>query len=58
MAYIARMEFSDYMLIKAIVLVVLAFVWGLYCGFTDRELNGQPQQPAQRDKAAASVRSE
>ena len=36
------MEHIDYLLLKAAVLVVLAFAWGIYCGATGRELNGKP----------------
>jgi hypothetical protein len=31
------MEFTDWMLIKAGVLVVCAFIYGLWCGFTGRK---------------------
>jgi hypothetical protein len=34
------MEFTDYLLIKAIVLVVLAFAWGVYCGIKGLDLSG------------------
>lgn len=32
------MDFVDYLWLKFGVLVALAFVWGLYCGFTGRPL--------------------
>lgn len=31
-----RVDFSDYLLIKAVVLVVAAFVWNFWCAFTGR----------------------
>jgi hypothetical protein len=33
------MEFTDYMLWKALVLLVIAFVWGIYCGINDLPLD-------------------
>lgn len=39
------MEFTDYMIWKAVVLGVLAFAWGLYRGF-----NGQPLGLEPHDK--------
>jgi hypothetical protein len=30
------MEFTDYLIIKAVVLVVAAFIYGLWVGFTGR----------------------
>ena len=32
------MDFTAYVVIKAVVLIVAAFIWGLYCGFTGRPL--------------------
>lgn len=32
------MEFTDYMLWKAAILVFAAFCWGIYCGLTGRPL--------------------
>jgi hypothetical protein len=32
------MEFTDYMLWKAIAILIAAFAWGVYCGFTGRPL--------------------
>ena len=43
--FIAGMEFTDYMLWKAGAMVLAAFVWGVYCGLTGRELSGEPEQP-------------
>lgn len=56
--YCLRMEFSDYMLWKALALVALAFLWGIYCGWTGRELNGQKPQQAPREEGTAVVRSQ
>jgi hypothetical protein len=36
-----EMEFSEYLLLKAIALVVLAFAWGVYCGIKGLDLNGR-----------------
>lgn len=47
-----EVEFTDYMLIKAIVLIVLAFAWGIYCGIKGLELNGRP--PAEGQSEAGS----
>jgi hypothetical protein len=41
-------DFLDYMLWKAIVLVVLAFVWGIFCGWNGLGLNGRPLQQGRR----------
>lgn len=35
------MEFSDYLLWKAGLMVLAAFVWGVYCGFTGRPMSGR-----------------
>jgi hypothetical protein len=35
-------DYIDFVLIKAGALVFLAFVWGLFCGFTGRQLSGEP----------------
>lgn len=37
------MDYLDYMLAKAAVMIALAFVWGVFCGFTGRNLRGQRQ---------------
>ena len=34
------MDFVGFLWLKFWVLVALAFVWGLYCGFTGRPLGG------------------
>lgn len=39
------MSFTEYLVIKAFVLVLLAFVYGFIQGVT-----GRPLQPARRDK--------
>lgn len=36
MCYFRGMEFSDYLIIKAVVLVVAAFVWNFWRAFTGR----------------------
>ena len=33
---LSGMEFIDYVLIKALVLIVAAFVWNFWCAFTGR----------------------
>jgi hypothetical protein len=38
------MEFTDFLIIKFIVIVAAAFVWGIYCGVT-----GRPLWPEQHD---------
>lgn len=41
------MEISDYMLWKAIIIVIGAFLWGLYCGLTGRSMRlGPPDSQA------------
>jgi hypothetical protein len=35
------MEFTDYLVIKAVVLLVLAFGWGIYCGINGLDLSGR-----------------
>ena len=35
------MEFTDWLIIKFIVLVIAAFIWGIYCGATVRPLDPQ-----------------
>lgn len=43
------MDYLDYMLAKAAVMIVLAFVWGVFCGFTGRNLRGQRQGQSEAD---------
>ena len=50
--YGSPMEFTDYMIWKAIALVAAAVVWGIYCGFTGRSL-----QPGRREADTAEARS-
>lgn len=42
------MEFTDYLLWKAGILIAAAFVWGIYCGVTNRPL-GRVQHDSQTD---------
>ena len=44
----ARMTHIEYVLWKALALVVLAFIWGIYCGVTGRPLGqGRPDSPSE-----------
>jgi hypothetical protein len=46
------MEISEFMIWKALVMVALAFIWGIYCGFTGRPLGREPRDSptdAQKD---------
>ena len=45
------MEFTDYLLWKAGILIAGAFVWGIYCGVTNRPLGR-----AQNDTQAAPMK--
>lgn len=36
------MDYTDYLIVKFIVLVVAAFAWGVYCGITGRPLGPGP----------------
>ena len=36
------MSFTDYMVVKLLVMVFLAFCWGVFCGITGRNLRGEP----------------
>ncbi len=47
------MEFTDYMLWKALAIVAAAFVWGLYCGLTGRPLGRErPDNQAAQDQGS------
>lgn len=50
------MSYIEYMLWKAGILMVLAFLWGLFCGLTGRSMQtGQPYNqvaPTARSKEA------
>ena len=35
------MEYIDYVIWKALAMVVLAFFWGVFCGITGRSLKGE-----------------
>ncbi len=50
------MEFSDFMLWKLLGLVALAFVWGIFCGVNDLELNGQRKQQGPNEAEDAAIR--
>lgn len=41
------MDYIDYIIIKAIVLVIAAFIWGLYCG-----AKGLPLDPSEWEENA------
>jgi hypothetical protein len=47
------MDYLDWMLLKAGVVLLGAFVWGFFCGKNGLELNGQPQDTEHRDTSAA-----
>jgi hypothetical protein len=38
------MEFTDWLIWKAVALVVAAFFWGIYCGLTGRPLSLEPNE--------------
>lgn len=38
------MDYIDYMWWKLVAFAVAAFFWGLYCGFTGRELTGRRKE--------------
>lgn len=38
------MEYTDYLLVKACVLIAGAFVWGFWCGNNGLDLTGQPRK--------------
>lgn len=42
------MDYIDFMIWKALGMVCLAFLWGLFCGWNRLELNGRPKQQAPR----------
>lgn len=42
------MDYTDYLIVKFIVLVVGAFVWGIYCGVTGRPLGPGPRDSQDR----------
>lgn len=48
------MSYVDYLWLKVIVFGIAALIWGGYCGWTGRELNGRKRsaQPAQKDPRA------
>lgn len=44
------MQYSDYLWIKLGVFVLLAFLWGLYCGITGRPLGrGKSESQEEQD---------
>jgi hypothetical protein len=45
--YDCRMDYTTWLIVKFIVLVVAAFAWGVYCGATNRPLG-----PGKRDNQA------
>ena len=47
------MSYTDYLWTKFILLVIAAFVWGLYTGWKGLDLNGQPRQQGQNGTKAA-----
>jgi len=47
------MDYIEFKLWNAGLLVFAAFVWGLYCGLTGRHLNGRPLEEAQPDSREA-----
>lgn len=38
------MDFIDFMIAKLIVVGIGAFVWGIYCGATNRTLDGRKER--------------
>ena len=47
------MTFTDYMFLKLALFTIAAFVWGLYCGLTGRDMaTGQPPGRAPPDSQA------
>lgn len=49
--YDAAMDYIDFMWAKLIGMVILAFLWGLFCGLTDRSMQtGRPNNPAASDQ--------
>jgi hypothetical protein len=42
--------FTDYLLVKALVLVVLAFLWGIYRGFTAARRREPTDTPPDREQ--------
>lgn len=38
----AGMDYITWVILKFLGLVFLAFVWGIFCGFTGRNLRGEP----------------
>jgi hypothetical protein len=36
-------DYLDYVIGRAGLLCLAAFVWGIFCGLTDRELSGEPR---------------
>ena len=49
------MDYLEFKLWKALVLVVLAFAWGIYCGWNGLALNGRPPQRERRGEAGSEV---
>lgn len=43
------MDYLDWMLLKAGLFLIAAFVWGFWCGKNGLELNGQPRDTERRD---------
>jgi len=41
------MTHIEFVIAKALVLLLLAVIWGLFCGFTGRSLSGEPDEPPQ-----------
>ena len=47
------MEFSDYLIWKAVIIVIAAFIWGLYCGLTGRSMRlGPPDNQAAQSQGS------
>lgn len=46
-------DYETYLLWKAGAVLVAAFVWGLFCGLTGRQLNGRPLSGEPLDKGPA-----
>jgi hypothetical protein len=41
------MDYVEFLIWKAIVLTIAAFIWGLYCGVTGRPLSMAPRDTQQ-----------